>query len=206
MANTVGEYLLRRLRSDWGVRRIYGYPGDGINGILGAFHALGDDLDFIQVRHEEIAAFAATAHAKVTGEVGVCLATSGPGALHLLNALYDAKLDHQPVRARTSSGRWTAGGGSSTTARTRGRTRSTLSWSSTSSATGCRIAPSSPPTRGALRRPLVEPPARRVRAQQRRPQPGHLGAAGDERRPQARGVPGAAALRLRGLCAADRPA
>jgi pyruvate dehydrogenase (quinone) len=99
MAETVGEFLLRRLSSDWGVRRIYGYPGDGINGVLGAFHALGDDIEFIQVRHEEIASFAATAHAKVTGEVGVCLATSGPGAIHLLNGLYDAKLDHQPVVA-----------------------------------------------------------------------------------------------------------
>src|SRR3954451_8975872 len=99
MAATVGEFVLRRLSADWGVRRIYGYPGDGINGVLGAFHALGEDVEFIQVRHEEIAAFAATAHAKVTGEVGVCLATSGPGAIHLLNGLYDAKLDHQPVVA-----------------------------------------------------------------------------------------------------------
>ena len=99
MAQTVGEFLLRRLSSDWGVQRIYGYPGDGINGVLGAFHALGDDVEFIQVRHEEIASFAATAHAKATGEVGVCLATSGPGAIHLLNGLYDAKLDHQPVVA-----------------------------------------------------------------------------------------------------------
>src|SRR3954449_13571321 len=99
MAATVGEFVLRRLSADWGVRRIYGYPGDGINGVLGAFHALGEDVEFIQVRHEEIAAFAATAHAKVTGEVGVCLATSGPGAIHLLNGLYDAKLDRQPVVA-----------------------------------------------------------------------------------------------------------
>ena len=97
MAQTVGEYLLRRLVA-WGVRRVYGYPGDGINGILGGFHEV-TDLRFIQVRHEEMAAFMACAHAKFTGEVGVCLATSGPGAIHLLNGLYDAKLDHQPVVA-----------------------------------------------------------------------------------------------------------
>jgi pyruvate dehydrogenase (quinone) len=99
MTQTTGEFILARLADDWGVRRIYGYPGDGINGILGGFHAVGDRLEFLQVRHEEIAALAATAHAKFTGEVGVCLATSGPGAIHLLNGLYDAKLDHQPVVA-----------------------------------------------------------------------------------------------------------
>jgi pyruvate dehydrogenase (quinone) len=97
MATTVGTFLLQRL-AEWGVTRIYGYPGDGINGILGAFHEV-DDVEFTQVRHEEIASFAACAHAKFTGEVGVCLATSGPGAIHLLNGLYDAKLDHQPVVA-----------------------------------------------------------------------------------------------------------
>jgi pyruvate dehydrogenase (quinone) len=96
---TTGQFILERLADDWGVRRIYGYPGDGINGILGGFHHVGDRLELLQVRHEEIAAFAATAHAKLTGEVGVCLATSGPGAIHLLNGLYDAKLDHQPVVA-----------------------------------------------------------------------------------------------------------
>ncbi len=92
------QFILQRL-TEWGVRRVYGYPGDGINGLIGAFHHVGDRLDFIQTRHEEIAAFAATAHAKLTGEVGVCMATSGPGAIHLLNGLYDAKLDHQPVLA-----------------------------------------------------------------------------------------------------------
>jgi pyruvate dehydrogenase (quinone) len=97
MATTVGEFLLRRL-SAWGVRRIYGYPGDGINGIIGGFHKV-KELDFVQVRHEEMAAFMACAHAKFTGQVGVCLATSGPGAIHLLNGLYDAQLDHQPVVA-----------------------------------------------------------------------------------------------------------
>src|SRR6187200_1147150 len=95
---TTAQFILNRL-ADWGVRRIYGYPGDGINGLMGAFHEAGDRIEFIQTRHEEIAAFAATAHAKFTGEVGVCMATSGPGAIHLLNGLYDAKLDHQPVVA-----------------------------------------------------------------------------------------------------------
>jgi pyruvate dehydrogenase (quinone) len=98
MSETVAAYMLKRLTA-WGVKRVYAYPGDGINGLLGAFHEIGDELDFIQTRHEEIAAFAACAHAKLTGEVGVCMATSGPGAIHLLNGLYDAKLDHQPVVA-----------------------------------------------------------------------------------------------------------
>jgi pyruvate dehydrogenase (quinone) len=95
---TTGQFMLERLTA-WGVTRVYGYPGDGINGLLGAFHEVGDRLRFVQLRHEEIAAFCATAHAKLTGEVGVCMATSGPGAIHLLNGLYDAKLDHQPVVA-----------------------------------------------------------------------------------------------------------
>jgi pyruvate dehydrogenase (quinone) len=98
MSETVGQFILRRLQ-EHGVSQIYGYPGDGINGILGGFHEHGDEVEFIQTRHEEIAAFCATAHAKLTGKVGVCLATSGPGAIHLLNGLYDAKLDHQPVVA-----------------------------------------------------------------------------------------------------------
>ena len=97
MADTVGDFLLQRMNA-WGVRRVFGYPGDGINGIMGAF-GRQDDIEFIQTRHEEMAAFMATAHAKFTGEVGVCVATSGPGAIHLLNGLYDAKLDHQPVVA-----------------------------------------------------------------------------------------------------------
>ncbi len=99
MAITTGQFVLERLADDWGIRRIYGYPGDGINGLIGGFHEVGDRLEFIQVRHEEIASFAACAHAKFTDEVGVCMATSGPGAIHLLNGLYDAKLDHQPVVA-----------------------------------------------------------------------------------------------------------
>src|ERR687885_1708880 len=98
MSETVGAFILRRLH-EHGVRHVFGYPGDGINGILGGFHTYGDEVEFIQTRHEEIAAFCATAHAKLTDEVGVCMATSGPGAIHLLNGLYDAKLDHQPVVA-----------------------------------------------------------------------------------------------------------
>ncbi|MGX2031121.1 thiamine pyrophosphate-requiring protein [Methylocaldum gracile] len=98
MAYTASDFLLVRL-SAWGIRRIYGYPGDGINGILGALGRAGDRFQFIQARHEEMTAFMACAHAKFTGQVGVCLATSGPGAIHLLNGLYDAKLDHQPVLA-----------------------------------------------------------------------------------------------------------
>jgi len=98
MAQTVADFTVARL-FDWGVRRIYGYPGDGINGFLGALDRAQEQVDFVQVRHEEMAAFMACAHAKFTGEVGVCLATSGPGAIHLLNGLYDAKLDHQPVVA-----------------------------------------------------------------------------------------------------------
>src|SRR5216117_3419897 len=98
MAELVADYVLERL-TEWGVHRIYGYPGDGINAFLGAFDRAGGDPELIQVRHEEMAAFMACGHAKFTGEVGVCVATSGPGAIHLLNGLYDAKLDHQPVVA-----------------------------------------------------------------------------------------------------------
>jgi len=98
VAELVADYVLERL-GEWGVKRIYGYPGDGINAFLGALDRAQDKLDFIQTRHEEMAAFMACGHAKFTGEVGVCMATSGPGAIHLLNGLYDAKLDHQPVVA-----------------------------------------------------------------------------------------------------------
>jgi pyruvate dehydrogenase (quinone) len=94
----VSDFLIQRL-SAWGITRIYGYPGDGINGILGALGRSMEPIKFTQVRHEEMAALMACAHAKFTGEVGVCIATSGPGAVHLLNGLYDAKLDHQPVVA-----------------------------------------------------------------------------------------------------------
>jgi len=98
MATTVGDFLVDRLFA-WGVRRIYGYPGDGINGVLGALNRAEGKIEFIQARHEEMAAFMASAHAKFTGELGVCLATSGPGAAHLLTGLYDARLDHMPVLA-----------------------------------------------------------------------------------------------------------
>jgi pyruvate dehydrogenase (quinone) len=98
MKEKTADFLLRRLHEN-GVRRIYGYPGDGINAIVGALERAKDSIEFVQVRHEEMAAFMACAHAKWTGEVGVCLATSGPGAIHLLNGLYDAKLDHAPVLA-----------------------------------------------------------------------------------------------------------
>ena len=97
MASTVSDFVLERLRA-WGVRRVFGYPGDGINGVVLAFEHR-DDIEFIQARHEEMCAFMACGHAKFTGELGVCLATSGPGAIHLLNGLYDAKLDGQPVLA-----------------------------------------------------------------------------------------------------------
>src|SRR5213078_2435312 len=97
MAETVGDFVVKRL-SEWGIRRIYGYPGDGIDGVFAGLRKAGEPR-FIQARHEEMAAFMACAHAKFTGEVGVCIATSGPGAIHLLNGLYDAKLDHQPVVA-----------------------------------------------------------------------------------------------------------
>src|SRR5262245_13027138 len=97
MADTVGTFILSRLMQ-WGIRRVFGYPGDGINGIFTAF-ARVPELELVQVRHEEAAAFMACAHAKFTGQVGVCMATSGPGAIHLLNGLYDARLDHQPVCA-----------------------------------------------------------------------------------------------------------
>src|SRR3954447_24014002 len=98
MAELVADFVLKRL-SEWGVNRIYGYPGDGINAFLGALDRAQGKPDFIQTRHEEMAAFMACGHAKFTDELGVCMATSGPGAIHLLNGLYDAKLDHQPVLA-----------------------------------------------------------------------------------------------------------
>ena len=98
MAELVSDFVLERL-TEWGIHRIYGFPGDGINGFLGALDRADGDPEFIQARHEEAAAFMACGHAKYTGEVGVCMATSGPGAIHLLNGLYDAKLDHAPVVA-----------------------------------------------------------------------------------------------------------
>jgi len=98
MSMTVGDFLVERLY-EWGVRRIYGYPGDGINGVFGALNRAKGKIRFIQARHEEMAAFMACAHAKFTGELGVCIATSGPGASHLVTGLYDARMDHMPVLA-----------------------------------------------------------------------------------------------------------
>jgi pyruvate dehydrogenase (quinone) len=98
MADTVADVLLARLR-EWGVRQVFGYPGDGINGLLAAWGRADNDPQFVQARHEEMAAFEAVGYAKFSGDVGICAATSGPGAIHLLNGLYDAKLDHVPVVA-----------------------------------------------------------------------------------------------------------
>src|SRR5215831_14039543 len=100
MAQTVADLMIERL-IDWGVHTIFGLPGDGINGLFEALRTHQDALQFIQVRHEEAAAFAACGYAKYTGRLGVCIATSGPGGIHLLNGLYDAKLDGQPVLAIT---------------------------------------------------------------------------------------------------------
>ena len=111
MAEQVGDYVLRRLR-EWGVKQVFGYPGDGINGLIGAFGRAGDEPAFIQSRHEEMSAFEAVGYAKFSGEVGVCVATSGPGAIHLLNGLYDAKLDHVPVVAILGQTARSAMGGS----------------------------------------------------------------------------------------------
>ena len=111
MARTVGDFIIQRL-AEWGIRRIYGYPGDGINGSMGALDRAGDAIDYVRARHEEMAAFMACGHAKFGHELGVCMATSGPGAIHLLNGLYDAKLDHQPVVAIVGQSARTAIGGS----------------------------------------------------------------------------------------------
>ncbi len=100
MAQLVSDFIVERLYA-WGVRQIFGYPGDGINGVFGALNRAEGKIAFIQARHEEMAAFMASAYAKFTGELGVCIATSGPGASHLLTGLYDARLDHMPVLAIT---------------------------------------------------------------------------------------------------------
>ncbi|WP_017936303.1 thiamine pyrophosphate-requiring protein [Nocardioides sp. Iso805N] len=111
MSTTVADQLLARLR-EWGIEQVFGYPGDGINGILGAFSRADDNPRFIQSRHEEMSAFEAVGYAKFSGRPGVCLATSGPGAIHLLNGLYDAKLDHVPVVAIVGQTNRSAMGGS----------------------------------------------------------------------------------------------
>ena len=111
MTQTVGDVLLARLR-EWGVGQVFGYPGDGINGLLAAWERADNDPQFVQARHEEMAAFEAVGYAKFSGRVGVCAATSGPGAIHLLNGLYDAKLDHVPVVAIVGQTARAAMGGS----------------------------------------------------------------------------------------------
>src|SRR5579872_1475986 len=110
MADKVSDYMLKRL-SEWGIKRIFGFPGDGILGIMGALERHQDLFEWVQPRHEEMAAFMASAHAKFTGELGVCMATSGPGAIHLLNGLYDAKMDHMPVLAIVGQSARSAMGG-----------------------------------------------------------------------------------------------
>ncbi|MBB6374835.1 pyruvate dehydrogenase (quinone) [Pseudonocardia eucalypti] len=110
-AQTVGDFVLSRLR-EWGVRTVFGYAGDGINGLLAAWGRAENQPEFVQARHEEMAAFEAVGYAKFTGRVGVCAATSGPGAIHLLNGLYDAKLDHVPVVAIVGQTARSAMGGS----------------------------------------------------------------------------------------------
>src|SRR5258706_10046464 len=100
MAHNTADLLADRL-IDWGVKVVFGLPGDGINGIMEALRKRQERISFVQVRHEEAAAFMACGYAKYTGQLGVCLATSGPGAIHLLNGLYDAKLDKAPVLALT---------------------------------------------------------------------------------------------------------
>src|SRR4051795_6605376 len=98
MSRTVGDFVVQRFH-DWDVSHIFGYPGDGINGVFGALNRADGKIQFIQARHEEMAAFMASAYAKFSGRLGVCIATSGPGASHLITGLYDALLDHQPVLA-----------------------------------------------------------------------------------------------------------
>jgi pyruvate dehydrogenase (quinone) len=111
MPETVGDYLLQRLR-EWGIEQVFAYPGDGINGIVASFGKADNQPRFVQSRHEEMSAFEAVGYAKFSGQVGVCMATSGPGAIHLLNGLYDAKLDHVPVVAIVGQTARSAMGGS----------------------------------------------------------------------------------------------
>ncbi|WP_371554989.1 thiamine pyrophosphate-requiring protein [Streptomyces longwoodensis] len=111
MSTKVADHILQRLR-EWGVDQVFGYPGDGINGLLAAWGRAEDQPRFVQARHEEMAAFQAVGYAKFSGRLGVCVATSGPGAIHLLNGLYDAKLDHVPVLAIVGQTHRTAMGGS----------------------------------------------------------------------------------------------
>ncbi len=109
MSMTVSDFVWHRL-NEWGLKRVFGYPGDGVGGLDLALERAKSSMEYVQVRHEEMAAFMASAHAKFTGQVGLCYATSGPGAIHLLTGLYDAKMDHVPVvaivgqQARTAIG------------------------------------------------------------------------------------------------------
>lgn len=111
MSSKVSDHILERLR-EWGVDHVFGYPGDGINGLLAAWGRADNQPRFVQSRHEEMSAFEAVGYAKFSGRIGVCAATSGPGAIHLLNGLYDAKLDHVPVLAIVGQTHRTAMGGS----------------------------------------------------------------------------------------------
>jgi pyruvate dehydrogenase (quinone) len=111
MGQTVADFVLERLR-EWDVEQVFGYPGDGINGLIAAFGKADDNPKFVQSRHEEMSAFQAVGYAKFSGRIGVCMATSGPGAIHLLNGLYDAKLDHVPVVAIIGQTARSAMGGS----------------------------------------------------------------------------------------------
>ena len=111
MSTKVSDHVLQRLR-EWGVDHVFGYPGDGINGLLAAWGRAENKPRFVQSRHEEMSAFQAVGYAKFSGRLGVCAATSGPGAIHLLNGLYDAKLDHVPVLAIVGQTHRTAMGGS----------------------------------------------------------------------------------------------
>jgi pyruvate dehydrogenase (quinone) len=110
MSETAADVLIDTI-ADWGVDVVFGLPGDGINGIMEALRTRCERISFVQVRHEEAAAFMAAGYAKYRGELGVCLATSGPGAIHLLNGLYDAKMDGAPVLAitgQTCRSRWSS--------------------------------------------------------------------------------------------------
>src|SRR6185437_8852177 len=104
MSNNVSDFLLHRL-TEWGIERLYGFPGDGINGLMGALDRTGDKFKLVRARHEEMCAFMACAHAKFTGEVGVCMATSGPGAIHFLTGFTKAKLAPHPVVPSSASRR-----------------------------------------------------------------------------------------------------
>ena len=115
-STTVADHIVKRLAA-WNVRHVFGYSGDGINGVMGVLHRAernpdAASIDFIQAAHEELAGLMAVAHAKFTGEAGVCMVTGGPGAIHLLNALYDAKLDHQPIVAFVGQSALAGAGGS----------------------------------------------------------------------------------------------